>query len=770
MEPNCNGQPAPSPHAAARGEFSVAGMTCGNCARHVTEAIQTVPGVARVVVTLETQRASVQWAAANATNIPGVLEAVRQAGFEAKALEESPSCACAAPETKNGWRANLWIGALCLAPLLVGEWIFHLAATRWFQWLSFALAAVVQVFAGARFYRGAWMQLKVRRANMDALVSLGSTTAFGYSVAALLAGGAEHLYFIEAAAIITLISTGHWLEARMSQRAASSVKKLLALAPPQARRRLPDGTESLVPVAELQPGDTVLLRPGDSVPADARVLEGASALDESMLTGEAVPVDKAPGDTIYAGTANLNGQLAAQVTAAGEATALARIIAAVQRAQNSRASIQRLGDQVSSVFVPVVVLIALATAFWWGFAPESAGRAGAWLSAQLHLPVHNMTALAAAFVHAAAVLIVACPCAMGLATPAAIMAGANAAAEKGILIRDGIALEKAGTITSVIFDKTGTLTSGKPAVAQFTACPQDGPLRLDEKQLAASMARFSNHPLSQAVAKLHADATTLLNWEEVRGSGLQCQVSVDGRLAVARLGSLAWLRESAVDLGPNESFAAEWSGQGATVLGLSADQRLLALIALQDTLKPGVANMVQDLRRQGLQVYLLTGDHTRTAQALAQQVGIPADHVFAEVRPEQKAGLVQQLQLRGERVAFVGDGINDAPALEQADLGIAVSRASDIALEAADIILLRSDIQSVPESLGLARATLRTIKQNLFWAFFYNAVGIPLAALGLFSPVLCAAAMGVSDVVVIGNALRLRRWKPARRKSGFTLW
>ena len=736
-------------------EFSVSGMTCGNCARHVTEALQAVPGVASASVTLDAGTALVRWQPGATVDVPAAVRAVQSAGYEAKLVERRPPGEGDDGKKTSGWRLNLWIGLLGTVPLILGEWIFGLAMERWFQWLAFALAAVVQVFAGAPFYRGAWRQLKIRSANMDTLVVLGSTTAFAFSVWALFtAGGHTHLYFMESSAIIALISTGHWLEARMSARAAGSLKKLLGLAPPLARRRAPDGGESDVAVGELRAGDLILLKPGDRIPTDGEIVEGASAVDESMLTGEAIPVDKSAGAKLCAGTVNLNGSLLMRVTETGEATALAHIIAAVQRAQSSRAAIQRLGDRVSSVFVPVVVLVALATGLGWGLWPEQARHTAEFLGRFLWPVPWPETALAAAVVHAAAVLIIACPCAMGLATPVAIMAGTNAAAERGILIRDGAALEKAGTITSVIFDKTGTLTQGKPAVARCEVV--DG--GATAPQLAAALARRSNHPLSQAVARLHAEDFSFTEWREVRGAGLEAVRSAASP-ARLRLGSLRWLRESGVDVSRGDKFFAEWSGRGATVLGLGSDQSLQALIAVEDSLKPGAAEVVASLQRGGQKVWLLTGDHARTAGAVAASAGIATENVFAGVRPEEKAGFVQRLQARGEKVAFVGDGINDAPALEQADLGIAVSRASDIAREAADIILLNSDIQAVPESLGLARATLRAIKQNLFWAFFYNAAGVPLAALGFLSPVLCAVAMGLSDLVVIGNALRLRRWK-----------
>ena len=744
-------------------ELIVSGMTCNNCARHVTEAIQSVAGVRHASVMLEAGRASVRWAAGARTDVSAVLAAVKSAGYDAKPVEDAHDHG---KQCEGGWQANLWIGVLVTIPLMLAEWVFGLGLEHWFAWASFVLAGVVQVFAGAPFYRGAWRQLKVGSSNMDTLVALGSTTAFGYSAWALLSGRGEHLYFMEAAAIITLVSVGHWIEARVSARASSALKNLMQLAPQTARRiaaapstrnfldlrqRL-TASEEEIPVGELKTGDLVALRPGDHVPTDGVVMEGDSAVDEAMLTGESAPVDKKSGRELYAGTVNLNGRLVMRVTATGEGTALAHIIAAVQRAQTSRANIQRLGDRVSNVFVPVVVVVALAAGLWWGFAHESALKVFAALSPYLWT-AHPPIGAAAGFIIAAAILIVACPCAMGLATPAAIMAAANAAARRGILIRDGVALEKAGDVTAVIFDKTGTLTVGKPEVAKFIATNGDS----DVASVAAALARNSSHPISSAIAKAASGGIGLSNWTEVRGAGVRA--NLQHPTTEAKLGSLRWLRESGVDLATGESFVKDWSAQGATIVGLAFDRTLVGLFAVRDTLKPGSAGVVEGLQRRGLKSFLLTGDNALTATNIARQAGIPVENVFADVRPEQKADFVKKLQAQGERVAFVGDGINDAPALEQADLGIAVGRASDVAREAADIILLKSEIEAVPEALGLARATLRTIKQNLFWAFFYNAVGVPLAALGFMSPVLCAAAMGFSDLIVIGNALRLSRWR-----------
>jgi Cu+-exporting ATPase len=798
-------------------ELAITGMTCGNCARHVTEAIQSVRGVRSATVRLEANQASVRWTAGAEPSVTAVIQAVQEAGYGASVADKH------APESSerrlDAWQLNLWVGALGTASLMLGEWVFGLGLTPWFRWFSLALAGVVQVFAGARFYRGAWHQFRVGRSNMDTLVALGSTTAFAYSAWALLSGLGGHVYFMEAAGIITLVSLGHWIESRVSARASSALRQLLDLAPALARRRDPTGGETEVPVAELRAGDRVVLRPGDRVPTDGEVVEGDSALNESMLTGESVPVDKMVGSRLYTGTVNIDGRLMMLVTATGEETALAHIIAAVQRAQTSRANIQRLGDRVSSVFVPVVVAVALAAGLCWGLAPDWTNHLHDLLARFLWTAHPPESPLAAAFIIAAGVLIIACPCAMGLATPAAIMAGSNAAAQRGILIRDGVALEKAGQVTAVLFDKTGTLTAGKPEVvgmwprqeaadplqsltlnrggdgsspAETTSLQDVGTSRphpvsgvqgalsgegVFSLRLAASLAALSSHPISQAIARLSADRPAVADWQEIRGAGVQANVEPNHNSAVishqspvtARLGSIRWLEQSGVDLASGQAFIAEWASQGATVVGLAVEKSLRGLFAVKDAVKPGAREVVQALQRQGLKIYLVTGDNALTAGSIANQTGIQLANVFAQVPPEQKAEFVKQLQQQGERVAFVGDGINDAPALEQADLGVAVSRASDVAREAADIILLKSEIEAVPESLGLARATLRTIKQNLFWAFFYNAIGVPLAALGFMSPILCAAAMGMSDLVVIGNALRLRRWRAPTMKSRLDL-
>ena len=758
-------------------ELHVSGMTCNNCARKVTEAAQKIPGVHSVSVSVAAESASVRWNPDAAQNIAAVLTAIAQTGFDAKEISAAPKAAGTSKQSR--WQWTLIVGLAVTATLMIGEWGFGLAMTPWFQWLAFALASVVQVYCGAQFYRGAWRQIKVGQSNMDTLVALGSTTAFGYSAWALFSGAGGHVYFMEAAAIISLISFGHWIEARVSDKASGALKSLLNLAPQTARRiqtTTPTPAKSFdlrsfkpvtaaqtveveVAVADLKINDRIALRPGDRVPVDGVVVEGESAVDEAMLTGESIPTDKKSGSELFAGTVNRNGRLVMRITATCEATALAHIIAAVQRSQTSRANIQRLGDRISNVFVPTIVCVALAAGLWWGLAPASANPVHEWL-AQFLWHAQAPAGAAAGFISAAAVLIVACPCAMGLATPAAIMASANAAARRGILIRDGVALEKAGKITAVIFDKTGTLTSGELAmVGPWT--PHDTKQSIHTAQeIAGALAQPSSHPVSQVLARLSSGEVKLVNWREISGSGVQANMnSGAGAQATVRLGSLPWLQACGIKIPESEAAIEKWKADGATLVGLAHGDALIGVFGLRDLLKANASRVLWQLQQQGLKTFLLTGDNLQTATAIARQIHIAPENVFAEVRPEQKADFVKQLQATGERVAFVGDGINDAPALTQADLGIAVSRASDVAREAADMILLKSEIEAVPEALGLARATLRTIKQNLFWAFFYNALGVPLAAMGFISPIICAAAMGFSDLIVIGNALRLLRWR-----------
>jgi Cu+-exporting ATPase len=696
--------------------LKIGGMSCQNCARHVREALQEVPGVEYAEVDLDAGVARVK---ARGAALDAMVDAVADAGYTAEPQAEEQAQARKQPLLFS-WRFNVIFSLAVAAPLMAMEYLLHPPMHGWFGWLSFAAVLPVQALCGWRFYKGAWQQLRAGQSNMDTLVALGSTTAFALSAyGLLLPGRVHHLYFSEAAMILGLISLGHYMEARAGERAAGALEQLMRLAPQQARRIAAGGGEEVVPLEALAHGDRVILSPGDQAPADGEVAEGESAVDESMLTGESAPVEKNAGGKIYAGTVNRDGRLVVKVTGLGEETALARIIEVVRRAQGSRAAIQRIGDKVSSIFVPLVVLIAAITAVAYGMR-------GGWETG---------------IINAAAVLIVACPCAMGLATPAAIMAGTNAAAKRGILVRDGEALEKCGTITAVLFDKTGTLSEGKPRVERFFVLSGSED---DARALGRALAMPSRHPYSQAVAAFLAGAkpAEITEWREQRGRGVSGQL---GGQPVF-LGSVNALRERDVPLGTLPEM------QG-TVLGLAVNGKLLAALSLADPLKPHAADVVKRLRGRGLNLYVVSGDAKSAVEPLAAAAGIT--NVFAEVKPEEKAGIVERLQSQKERVAFIGDGINDAPALAQADLGIAVMQASDVAREAADILLLKADIEAIPQALDICRATLRTIKQNLFWAFFYNAAAIPLAATGILPPVACAVAMAVSDLFVIGNSLRL---------------
>lgn len=741
--------------------FKIGGMTCANCALHVHKAIEGTDGIAGVQVDLSAQIALVRWRNPAIRNDAQVIKSVQAAGYEASLIERQ-SGRLEKSTKRRDWPARVLFAFVVFLFLMISEWTTEWHRQVWFRWLAFAAALLVQVVCGGRFYIGAWRQLKLRRSNMDTLVSLGSTSAFAYSVFALFSGSSQALYFMESVGIIAFVGLGHWIEGRMASKAAGAVESLLSLAPDRAQLLREDGAVEEVEAASLRIGQRIQIAPGERIAVDGKILRGASACDESTLTGESMPVEKSVRQSVYAGTLNLSGSLIVEVAGAGRETALTRIIGAVERAQHSRAEIQKLADRISNVFVPIVVCIALGTLFVWLFLPEQSGEIHLWLSKYLWRPALPASDLAASVIHAAAVLIIACPCAMGLATPIAIMAGANVAAKQGILIRDGKALERCGTITQILFDKTGTLTQGAPKVAALKAVAdkrRNAPVLADWKDLLFALAKPSQHPLSQAVAK-HLEGTALeiswLAWKEVPGKGVEALriCSASGIEETFRLGSLRWLAQIGIDTGEVEDFARQQAETGATTLALATSKKVVAAVALRDRIQPAAVAVLQSLKKMNLSVSLVSGDQRQTTAALGRELGIASTH--AEISPEGKADLIAALQRQGEKVCFVGDGVNDAPALEKADLGIAVRSASDLAKESADIILLRSDIQAVPQALILARKTLRAIKQNLFWAFFYNAAGIPLAALGFLNPLLCAAAMGFSDLVVVGNALHLR--------------
>jgi Cu+-exporting ATPase len=682
-------------------------------------------------------------------------KAVVDAGFSIPARRSDGTVS--APTSP--WTSALWLGVPASGLLLAGEWIFGIGMRPWFPWFAFVLSTVVLAVVGRHFAVGAWRQLRRGESNMDTLVTLGAGSAWAFSTGALLTGTSAHLFFTEAVTIVTLISIGHWMESRMSERAGDALKSLLNLAPETARRLGPDGVEAEVPCSELMPGQRIVLRPGDRIPVDAEVLEGASAVEESMLTGESLPVSKSPGSRLFAGTLNRQGRLVARVQATGESTALAHIAAAVRRAQATRASVQRLADRISSVFVPVVVVVAFAAALAWFLQFERMvglqSQLGPWLW-HSHPPASPTAAAVTVF---CAVLIVACPCAMGLATPVALMAGINAAARRGILIRDAVALEKSGRLTIVAFDKTGTLTSGVPRVVASRSVPESEAAA--NRTLAAALAAGSRHPLSRAIVESAGTeagtATPFPRWEEKAGAGIEAEIADgDGRRHVLRLGSSAWLAGVGCDVSPVATAIEEGARRGQAAVVLAEGSAVKALFLVGDPLRPETPELLRRLAASGLEAHLVSGDSQAACLAVGGEAGLPAERIHGAQKPESKAALIESLRRAGGRVAFVGDGINDAPALAAADLGIAVGNSSDAAREAADIVLLRPGLDSVAEAIGLSQRTLGVIRQNLFWAFFYNAAAVPLAAFGLISPVLCAATMGLSDLIVIGNALRLR--------------
>jgi Cu+-exporting ATPase len=726
-------------------ELSVEGMNCAGCAANVRRALEQFDGVQWAEVDLEAGRARA--CTADAVDAERLAEAVSHAGYPTRvvgAAEEKTADRPREASRDTRWRNLAIFGTIFTLPLVA---LHHFGLAGWLglghgmDWLALALATPVQLVVGWHFYKGAWRGAKAGRFDMDSLVSLGSTTAYVYSLAGLLVG-LQPLYFEAAAEILTIISIGHWLEARATRKAGAAIEGLVQLAPQTAVKRDATGAEAEVPVASLHPGDSVLVRPGGRVPTDGEVATGESAVDESLVTGESVPVPKAPGDNVIGGTLNTSGRLEIRVTRTGHDTVLAHVIETVRRAQSSRAKIQRIADKISNVFVPLVVLVALGTLLGWGFATGAWGRA---------------------LINMSAVLIVACPCALGLAAPTAMMVGTGVGARHGILIRDAAALEQSGNISDVLLDKTGTLTSGKLSVTRVSA---EGNVDAAELlALAAAVESGSEHPVGKAIreyARHHGVAQRALEaFEAQSGGGVRGRVQ--GRHVLA--GTPAYAKQCGVDVSGTDRIVSRWEEEGDTVVIVAVDGASVGAVALADEVLPDARQAIQSLQRQGLTVHMVTGDNERTAGRVAQQVGIHARNVHARVLPEEKYDLVTRLQQEGKAVMMVGDGVNDAPALAQADLGVAVRGGTDVAAESADVVLMRAGVGALSDAVDLSRATLAKIKQNFFFAFFYNVVAIPLAAAGLFQPWMAAAAMGLSDICVIGNALLLYRWK--QRTSGW---
>ena len=751
-------------------ELEIGGMTCASCAMRVEKALAKVPGVAGASVNLATETASVNLmsdaATGAAVTADALIAAVKKAGYEAalvappdtapESVDAGPSSAsgasgAAAPSAAERKRseARRELAAVLVCALLTLPLIVPMIAA-WFGteamlpvWLQFGLASVVQFVFGARFYRAAYRAVRAGAGNMDLLVALGTSAAYGISVYQLARhpDDAMHLYFEASAVVITLVRFGKWLEARAKRQTTDAIRALQALRPERARIRVGAG-EREVPLAEVTVGSVVIVWPGERVPVDGAVLEGRTHIDESLITGESMPVAKQTGDAVTAGSINREGAIAVTTTAIGAETTLARIIRLVESAQAEKAPIQRLVDRVSEIFVPAILGIAALTLIGWLLA----GAGGE-----------------TAILNAVAVLVIACPCALGLATPAAIMAGTGVAARHGVLIKDAEALETAHRVNIVAFDKTGTLTIGQPSVTAFEPV---GSMDRDEAlALAAAVQRQSDHPLARAVVKAHeaaAPGARVLTASAARAvAGRGVEADVEGR-ALA-LGSARWLRELGIGLSPEaEARARELEAAGNTVSWLmqrdSQSGVALALIAFGDTVKPTARAAIDRLRAMGVKSVLVTGDNRGSAASVAEALGI--DEFHAEVLPDDKARVIRDLKMRSAGiVAMAGDGINDAPALAAADIGIAMATGTDVAMHAAGITLMRGDPALVADAIDISRKTWRKIQQNLFWAFVYNLIGIPLAAFGLLNPMLAGAAMAFSSVSVVTNALLLRTWR-----------
>lgn len=731
-------------------------MTCANCAATVERALRRTEGVTGASVNYATERAMVELSP-EGTTLEDLSIALERVGYGV--LQADPGqlddveAAARHRELQNQTR-KFWTGVGFAGPLLVlsmardfgvlGSWAYALEV----NWLMFVLATPVQVYVGWDYYVGGWKSLRAGSANMDVLVALGSTVAYVYSIVvavALTAGSTavgEHVYFETAALIITLIKLGKLLEARAKGETSEAIRELIGLQPDTARV-VRQGIELDVPVADVVVGDLLLVRPGERIPVDGEVVDGLSSIDESMLTGESMPIEKGPGDDVVGATINKSGAFHFRATKVGANTALAQVVRLVQEVQGSKAPIQRLADQVAGVFVPAVIVVALLTfVVWWA------------------LPGADF---ATALVRLVAVLVIACPCALGLATPTAVMVGTGRGARLGILFRSSEALQRAKQIEIVVFDKTGTLTQGEPEIRSVIAL--DG----DEAELlrfAGSAELMTEHPLGEAVLRearrRSLKLTEPTSFKALAGRGVEATIAGVGVL----VGNQVLMAERDVDLKALEPATERIVAGAATPLWVAIDGKAKGVLGAADTLKEGSADAVRDLRDRGLHVVLLTGDQTATAEAIASKVGI--NEVRAEVLPHQKRDVIRELQA-DHVVAMVGDGINDAPALAQADVGIAIGTGTDVAIEAADITLMGGDPRSVVTALALSRATMRTIKQNLFWAFFYNVVLIPVAAGALYSatflpiilralhPILAAFAMALSSVTVVVNSLRLRR-------------
>jgi len=722
-------------------EFDISGMSCASCVLRVEQALEKVPGVAKAEVNLATDRARVTFF--KGTSVEEIENAVRATGYDASLrADEDGDVLQQSREKARQLRGDairmLWTAGLSLPlilPMLLMPWGVHLMLPGEIQIL---LAGPVQFFFGVRFYRSAWKALKARSGNMDLLVALGTTAAFGLSVYNLLKGH-EHLYFESSAAVITLVLLGKYLEARAKYQTTEALRSLQALAPETARVRR-KGVESVLPIKKLRLQDEVFVKPGEKIPVDGIILEGMSQVDESLLTGESLPVTKTLHDKVTGGSLNGEGLLVIRTTALGAESTLARIIRSVENAQAQKAPLQRLVDKVSFYFVPAVVIVAFLTFLAWGF------FSGDWERA---------------LVIGVAVLVIACPCALGLAAPTTVMVGTGLAAKAGILIKDAEALEVAHALTTIAFDKTGTLTEGRPRVAGLVSVEGS---QEDLLRLVAGLQNGSEHPLARASLREARDRG--LEPEAAQGIRAIPGKGVEGlcRGEKILIGTRKFMEERRVDVSALQSAAARWQEQGATVsfVARESSSTVLGMMAFEDPLRPVSAQVIKGLHQLGIQTVLLTGDHAGAATRVALSLGI--DQVYAEVLPEEKARLIEELKKQGGVVGMVGDGLNDAPALAAAHVAFAMGTGTDVAMNTAGITLMRGNPLLIPDAISLSRQTYRKIKQNLFWAFVYNTLGIPLAALGYLNPVVAGAAMAFSSVCVVGNALLLKTWKPGQRE------
>jgi len=735
-------------------ELPVTGMTCANCAANIERALNKhVAGVVNAAVNFATERVSVEYIPA-VSSLEDILSAIEKAGYGAilpdEALEtEDAEQAARHAEIKDQTR-KFAVGVIFALPLfvlsmmrdfnLVGLW----SHAPWVNGFFLVLATPVQFYTGWDYYVGGFKSLKNKSANMDVLVAMGSSIAYFYSIAVLLFPSlGEHVYFETSAVIITLIKLGKMLEARTKGKTGGAIRKLIGLQPKTATI-LENGTESEIPLTRVRAGDTVVVRPGERIPVDGIVVQGESAVDESMLSGEPLPVDKFPDDRVVGGTINGEGLLKFKATRVGKETALAQIIKLVQEAQGSKAPIQAIADRVAAIFVPAVIVIAFAAfGLWWGITGE----------------------FVPAIIRLVAVLVIACPCALGLATPTAIMAGTGKGAEKGVLFKNSESLEMATKLDTIVLDKTGTITMGKPAVVDII--PLDPGFSGEDQllRLAASVEKGSEHPLGKAIVN-EAQTRGIDLWEPENfkaSGGLGVEARIEGKLV--KMGKPKWFIDTGDDMEKANHEIHRLQSQGKTVMALVKENMLCGLVAVSDTLKPESKSAIEQLHNQNLKVVMLTGDNFQTAQAIASKVSI--DEVFAEVRPEEKSSKIKELQKNGEKIGMVGDGINDAPALAQADVGLAIGTGTDVAIEAADVILSSGSLNGVFRAIKISRATMTTIKQNLFFAFIYNIVLIPVAAgilapldvaplfLKQLHPILAALAMSFSSISVVSNSLRL---------------